>query len=157
MVAHIIAKAAWQVLQPHAKVAAGHVVRGIGSLLSSGPKLGAPAASLPALNTHLLGTFAAPTAGAATVGTAGLAARHGRGVVHGVTHGATHGVTHHAPSPAGRLGHDAGVVGKRLAEDAAGEAIARPVADWAENRAKDMMADRSERKRSAGSPEPTTG
>ena len=115
-----------------------------------------PAASLPAVNTHLLGTFAAPTAGVTAAGTADLAARHGRGAVHGATHGATHGVTHHAPTPAGRLGHDAGVAGKRLGEDAAGEAIARPVADWAEKKAKDMMDHRSERKRPAGPPEPTT-
>ena len=88
MVAHIIAKAAWQVLRPHAKIAAGHVARGFGSLLSSAPK----PAVLPALNTHLLGTFAAPTAAAGAAGTVGLAARHGRGAVHGATHAATHGV-----------------------------------------------------------------
>lgn len=93
MVAHIIAKAAWQVLRPHAKIAAGHVARGFGSLLSSAPK----PAVLPALNTHLLGTFAAPTAAAGAAGTVGLAARHGRGAVHGATHAATHGATHHGP------------------------------------------------------------
>ena len=152
MVAHIIAKAAWQVLRPHAKIAAGHVARGFGSLLSSAPK----PAVLPALNTHLLGTFAAPTAAAGAAGTVGLAARHGRGAVHGATHAATYGVTHHGPRAAGRLGHDAGVVAKTLSEDAAAEAIARPVADWAEKKAKDMIADRAERNRPAAPPEPTT-
>ena len=37
MVAHIIAKTAWQVLQPHVKIAGGHLARGIGSLLGHAP------------------------------------------------------------------------------------------------------------------------
>jgi hypothetical protein len=168
MVAHIIAKAAWQVLQPHAKIAAGHAARGIGSVLSRAAKPAVPPAPLtwvppasaalhPAAmpgtvltgsNTHLIDTFGAPTAAA---GAAGVAARHGGRAAHG----ATHGTPHHAGA-ARRAVHDAGVVAKRLGEAAAAEMAARPVADWAAEKVKDMMAGHAERKRPAQPPGPAT-